>query len=195
MTPLKTGIFSGSFNPIHIGHLALANHLCEHEDLDELWFMVSPQNPWKPETELWDDNLRLQLVEASIEGYARFRASDFEFGLPRPSYTAHTLEALSQTHPDREFILIIGADNWLNFDRWHRPQHILDNYRVWVYPRPGFEVDATKLPSGVRWISAPTFEISSTHIRQDLKEGKDLRYFMHPNAWELLQTSIHSPLQ
>lgn len=195
MPRLKTGIFSGSFNPIHIGHLALANHLCEHEDLDELWFMISPHNPLKPGTELWDDNLRLQLVEASIRGYARFRASDFEFGLPRPSYTIHALEALSKTHPDREFILIIGADNWLNFNRWHRSQHILENYRVWVYPRPGFTVDATKLPSGVRLVSAPTFEISSTRIRQGLKEGKDLRYFMHPNAWELLQTSIHSPLQ
>lgn len=100
----KTGIFSGSFNPIHIGHLALANYLCEYEGLDEIWFMVSPQNPLKTKAELWSDELRLQLVELSISDYPRFRASDFEFHLPRPSYSVYTLEKLREAYPDREFI-------------------------------------------------------------------------------------------
>ena len=101
---LKTGIFSGSFNPVHIGHLALANYLCEYEELDEVWFMVSPQNPLKAGTELWPDDLRLRLVELATEEYPRFRSSDFEFHLPRPSYSVHTLEKLHETYPEREFI-------------------------------------------------------------------------------------------
>ena len=106
----KTGIFSGSFNPIHIGHLALANYLCEYEGLDEIWFMVSPQNPLKTKAELWSDELRLQLVELSISDYPRFRASDFEFHLSRPSYSVYTLEKLREAYPDREFYFIIGSD-------------------------------------------------------------------------------------
>lgn len=109
---LKTGIFSGSFNPVHIGHLALANYLCEYEELDEVWFMVSPQNPLKAGTELWPDDLRLRLVELATEEYPRFRSSDFEFHLPRPSYSVHTLEKLHETYPERDFYLIIGSDNW-----------------------------------------------------------------------------------
>ena len=105
----KTGIFSGSFNPIHIGHLALANYLCEYEGLDEIWFMVSPQNPLKTKVELWSDELRLQLVELSISDYPRFRASDFEFHLPRPSYSVYTLEKLRETYPNREFSNVLDA--------------------------------------------------------------------------------------
>jgi nicotinate-nucleotide adenylyltransferase len=116
----KTGIFSGSFNPIHIGHLALANYLCEYEGLDEIWFMVSPQNPLKTKAELWSDELRLQLVELSISDYPRFRASDFEFHLPRPSYSVYTLEKLREAYPDREFYFIIGSDNWERFGRWYQ---------------------------------------------------------------------------
>ena len=118
----KTGIFSGSFNPIHIGHLALANYLCEYEGLDEIWFMVSPQNPLKTKAELWSDELRLQLVELSISDYPRFRASDFEFHLSRPSYSVYTLEKLRETYPNREFYFIIGSDNWERFERWYQSE-------------------------------------------------------------------------
>lgn len=109
---MKIGLFSGSFNPVHIGHLALANYLCEYEGLDELWFIVSPHNPLKEEEQLMDDELRLKLVKLAIDGYSKFRASDFEFHLPRPSYTIHTLDQLKQTYPEHVFYLIIGSDNW-----------------------------------------------------------------------------------
>lgn len=186
MKKLKTGIFSGSFNPIHIGHLALANYLCEYEDLDELWFMVSPHNPLKDETELWSDELRLKLVELATEEYPRFRASDFEFHLPRPSYSVHTLRALREAYPEREFYFIIGSDNWVNFHRWFQWERIIAENRILIYPRPEFPVDASTLPPSVCLVNSPTFEISSTFIRQALATGKDIRYFLHPAVWKAL---------
>ncbi len=187
-----TGIFSGSFNPIHIGHLALANYLCEYEGLDEVWFLVSPQNPLKQQTGLWPDNLRLQLVQRSISGDPRFRVSDFEFHLPRPSYTVYTLEKLKENYPDREFVLVIGSDNWLLFPQWKESGRILAENRLLVYPRPGYAVDESTLPATVRMAHSPAFDISSTFIRQALDEGKDVRHFMHPAAWQYL-TETFSP--
>ncbi len=185
-----TGIFSGSFNPIHIGHLALANYLCEYEGMDEVWFLVSPQNPLKQQADLWPDELRLQLVQLSVEGYHRFRASDFEFHLPRPSYTVHTLEKLKEAYPDREFVLIIGSDNWHLFPRWFESERILAENRLVIYPRPGFDIDASLLPPTVRLVHSPTFEINSTFIRQALSDGKDVRYFMHPTAFQHLSKAL-----
>lgn len=185
---LKTGIFSGSFNPIHIGHLALANYLCEYEGLDEIWFMVSPQNPLKVQTELWSDELRLQLVKLSICDYPRFQVSDFEFYLPRPSYSVHTLEKLHEAYPEREFHFIIGSDNWEHFDRWYQWERIIKENRIIVYPRPGFPVNEENLPDSVRLVHSPVFEISSTFIRKALNTGKDIRYFLHPKAWEVIKS-------
>lgn len=183
---LKTGIFSGSFNPIHIGHLALANYLCEYEGLDEVWFMVSPHNPLKEQADLLPDELRLELVQLAIEGYPKFRTSDFEFHLPRPSYTILTLDKLKQAHPEREFCLIIGSDNWALFDQWREPERIVSENRVLIYPRPGFPVDEKQLPHHVHLAASPLFEISSTFIRQALAEGKDIRYFLHPAVYNNL---------
>lgn len=184
---LKTGIFSGSFNPIHIGHLALANYLCEYEGLEEIWFMVSPQNPLKAQTELWSDELRLKLVELSISGYPHFQASDFEFHLPRPSYSVHTLEKLREVYPEREFYFIIGADNWLRIDRWYQSERIIKENQIIIYPRPGFPVKEEELPETVRLVHSPVFEISSTFIREALDERKDVRYFVHHRVWEYIK--------
>lgn len=187
--PIKTGIFGGSFNPIHIGHLALANYLCEYGELDEIWFLVSPHNPLKEQTDLWDDNLRLELVKLATSDYPKFHASDFEFHLPRPSYMVHTLHALQTSYPDREFTLIIGADNWTIFPRWYKAEEILTHYKVLIYPRPGYVVERSSLPSSVRMVDTPLLEISSTFIRHALKEGKDIRYFLHPAVYDRLKES------
>lgn len=184
---MNVGIFSGSFNPIHIGHLALANYLCEYEGLDELWFMVTPHNPLKEEDALMDDKFRLQLVQLAIEGYPKFRASDFEFHLSRPSYTVHTLDELKKACPEHTFHLIMGSDNWLLFPRWHQSERILAENHILVYPRPGYPVDAASLPGNVKLASSPVFEISSTFIRKALDEGRDVRYFLHPAVYEALK--------
>lgn len=184
---MNIGIFSGSFNPVHIGHLALANYLCEYEGLDEVWFMVTPHNPFKEEVQLMDDELRLKLVKLAIVGYPKFRASDFEFHLPRPSYTIHTLDGLKQTYPQHVFHLIMGSDNWAYFSRWYQSERILAENRILVYPRPGYPVAADNLPRQVTVATSPVFEISSTFIRRAMKEGKDVRYFLHPAVYAALK--------
>lgn len=181
---MNVGIFSGSFNPIHIGHLALANYLCEFEGLDELWFLVTPRNPFKVGKDLMPDELRLELVRLAVEDYPKFRASDFEFHLPRPSYTIHTFEKLKEAYPTVTFHLIIGSDNWLSFPRWYQSDRLVAENPILVYPRPGYPVDASTLPPQVRLVRSPVFEISSTFIRQALAEGKDIRYFLHPRVYE-----------
>lgn len=184
---MNIGIFSGSFNPIHVGHLALANYLCEFEGLDELWFLVTPRNPFKVGQELLPDALRLELVRVAISGYPRFRASDFEFRLSQPSYTIHTLDKLKEAYPQHTFHLIIGSDNWHSFFRWYQSDRLLSENSILVYPRPGYPVDTSSLPSTVRLVSSPVLEISSTFIRQALSEGRDIRYFLHPQVYRILK--------
>ena len=192
MDAKRIGIYSGSFNPIHIGHLALANYLCEFEGLDEVWFLVTPHNPLKVQEELMEDNLRLQLVKAAVAEYPRFRASDFEFHLPKPSYTIHTLEALKQKYPDMVFTLIVGADNWVCFDRWFEAKRIVDEFNLMIYPRPGYAVERESLPPHVTLVDAPNIEVSSTFIRQAMAEGRDVRYFLHPAVYRLLSNKPQS---
>jgi len=184
---IKTGIFGGTFNPIHIGHLALANYICEFEALDELWFLVTPQNPLRKGSKFLDDNKRLELVKLAIEGYPKFVASDFEFHLPKPSYSIDTIDELKKAYPDREFVLVIGADNWLIFDRWKDYQRIIDENEIWIYPRPGSVVNKTTLPPSVKLTNVPEIDICSTFIRDGLKNGKDIRYFMHPAVYSKIK--------
>lgn len=184
--PIRTGIFGGSFNPIHLGHLALANFLCEEELVDELWFLITPQNPFKQQQTLLDNHLRLEMVEKAIAGYPRFKASDFEFTLPRPSYTITTLNRLSESYPDREFILIIGADNWAAFDKWKTPEEILSRYKILVYPRSGYPINQNTLPLNVTAVHTPLIEISSTFIRRHIAAGQDMRYFLHPEVYRFI---------
>ena len=177
----KVGIFGGSFNPIHTGHIALAKSLCEKAGLDEVWFMVSPMNPFKKTaTDLLDDHLRLEMVEKALE-----------FRLPKPSYTWHTLQAISKDYPETEFTLLIGGDNWAAFDKWYHHDDILAHYPIVVYPRQGSSIG--EVPAGVTIVETPLLNISSTEIRQHIKEGKSIEG-MVPPCIEKLAIKNYSPL-
>lgn len=162
----RTGIFGGSFNPIHNGHLHLAHCMLERARLDEVWFLVTPQNPWKKQSELMPDDFRLRLAKAAIGEDTRLVASDYEFHLPKPSYTWNTLQALSADYPDRQFVLLVGGDNWTRFSHWYHSEDILANYEIAVYPREGDDIDAESLPPHVTLVNLPLVNISSTDIRR-----------------------------
>lgn len=183
----KIGIYSGSFNPIHHGHVMLANYLVEFSDLDELWFVVSPQNPLKKKEDLLDDDERLKMVKLAVDDDSRFKVSDIEMHLPTPSYTINTLTALSGQYPDNQFVFICGMDSLQNFKNWREYQKILDNYELLVFPREGYDGgDLVDYPS-VNILKTPILEISSTFIRQCIKEGRDVRHFMPEKAFNYLK--------
>ena len=169
------GIYGGSFNPIHVGHIALARSLVARGLVDEVWLMVSPCNPLKAQSGLAPDHWRLRLAQAAVSDVEGVCASDFEFALPRPSYTYDTLKALERTHPDCRFALLIGADNWLSFDRWARPDFIRANFPILVYPRPGCPLDSQALSPGVSCVDMPLYDLSSTEIRRRLAVGESVR--------------------
>ena len=167
----KTGIYGGSFNPIHVGHVSLAKALAESGLVDEMWLLVSPQNPFKVDADLLDDDERLRLTRLAVADVPGVEVCDREFSLPRPSYMYNTLQALSQEHPDREFVLVIGADNWERFPDWYRSKDILASFRVIIYPRPGYKLG--KLPRRVKLADTPLLEISSTDIRRRIASEPD----------------------
>ena len=166
------GIFGGSFNPIHNGHIQLVRSLREAAGLDEVWLMVSPQNPLKQQADLLDDDVRLQLARQAVGGEQGIVVSDYEFRLPRPSYTWNTLQALERDFPDREFVLMIGGDNWQHFQRWYRADDIIEHYPIVVYPRR--DSDIGSVPPGVKVVEADLLDISSTDIRRRVREGKTI---------------------
>lgn len=168
----RIGIFGGSFNPIHRGHILLARDLLAVAKLDEIWFMVSPLNPFKQgDTDLLPDTTRLALVQRALEGEDRLFTSDFELHLPKPSYTYRTLQLLEEHYPDIDFTLIIGADNWLAFPRWRNAADILNHYPICIYPRRNYPVDAATLPANVQLADTPLYPVSSTDIRTRVRQG------------------------
>ena len=185
----KVGIYSGSFNPIHHGHIILANYLVEFSDLDELWFVVTPQNPLKKKEDLLDDDELLKMVELALGDDPRFHVSDIEMHLPTPSYTINTLTALSEQHPDCEFVFICGMDSLQNFKNWREYQRILDNYEILVFPREGYDGGELINYPSVTVLKTPIIEISSTFIRQCVKEGRDVRHFMPEKAFVYMKTN------
>ncbi|MCF0209783.1 MAG: nicotinate-nucleotide adenylyltransferase [Bacteroidales bacterium] len=186
----KVGLYFGSFNPIHYGHLIVANHILMNSDLDKIWFVVSPQNPFKKASELEDNTLRLDLVKLAIEGNENFFASDVEFSLSQPSYTIDTLKVLANLEPQKEFVIIMGEDNLVNFHKWKNYQEILDNYNIYVYPRQGIDNTETPQHPNIHLIDAPTINISSTYIRELIAQGKDIRYLLPENVRKKL-VSLH----
>lgn len=162
----KIGIFGGSFNPIHVGHIALAKTILQKAALDEIWFVVSPLNPFKQNAYLLDDNKRLEMVSIALEGEEHLVASDYEFHLPKPSYMLNTLNAMAADWPDCSFTLIIGGDNWEAFDRWYGYEEIISKYHIVVYPRRGSNIDKKALPDTVKVVDVPLLDISSTEIRR-----------------------------
>lgn len=185
----NVALYFGTFNPIHIGHLAIANYMLSFSSADEVWLVVTPHNPLKKKRTLLDDYQRLHMVNLAVEEMGgRMRASNVEFNLPQPSYTSHTLAHLSEKHPDIHFQLIMGEDNLRNFHKWKNHKSILDQYGIIVYPRllPGSgDTELLEHPS-VEVVKAPIIQISSTMIRNAIAEGKDMRYFMHPKVYKYL---------
>lgn len=179
----KIGLFFGSFNPIHIGHLMVAQYMQQFTDLNEVWFVVSPHNPLKEKKSLLDDNQRLQMVNIAIDDNYSLKASNIEFSLSQPSYTVNTLAHLQEKHPDKEFALILGEDNLEGFTKWKNYEHILNNHFLYVYPRTGYNGGDLKSHKHVVMTHAPEVQISSTFIRGAIKNKKDIRYFLHPKVW------------
>lgn len=184
---MKIGLYFGSFNPIHIGHLAIANYMAEYSDLDQIWFVVSPQNPFKQKSSLLSDYHRLELVNRSIENYTKLKASNIEFGLPKPSYTIDTLTYLKEKFPANEFSLIVGSDNLKSFSKWKNYKLILQNHDLYVYPRPGFKDEEVQLEGNIHLVNAPLMEISSSFIREAIKNKKEIPYFMPEAAYSYLK--------
>lgn len=183
---MKVGLFFGSYNPIHIGHLAIANYMVEYGPIDQLWFVVTPHNPLKNKNNLLDDYQRLELVNRAIDGDFRFRASNIEFHLPKPSYTITTLTYLKDKFPSYEFSLIMGADNYVTMKKWKNWEILIRDYHFLVYPRPGYDHSKTDMGKNFEIIPAPNIEISSTFIRKAIKEGHDVRHFLHPKVYEYI---------
>lgn len=185
---MRIGIFGGSFDPIHTGHAMIANYASQWEALDEVWLMVSPQNPFKQDSNLSPEDVRCQMAEIASDECKNVKVSRFEMTLPRPSYSYRTLSLLKEQYPQDEFILIIGSDNWLEFNRWRDNGKIIEKFEILIYPRPGYDIDENELPDHVKVIKdAPQVFISSTFVRQSVKEGKNLNFFVPPKVYEYIR--------
>jgi nicotinate-nucleotide adenylyltransferase len=185
---MKVGLFFGTFNPIHVGHLTIANHIAEYSDLDQVWFVVTPHSPFKKKNTLLDDNHRYQMVDRATENYSKLRASDIEFKLPQPNYTINTLVYLEEKYPKHEFALIMGEDNLKSFHKWKNFEAILERYSIYVYPRISSDTTKHKFENDKKIIhvNAPIMELSSTFIRKAIKEGKNVKPMLPEHVWNYL---------
>ena len=183
---MKIGLYFGSFNPVHTGHLILASHVADNTDIQQVWLVVSPQNPLKPSTELLNEYHRLHLVRLAVEEDPRMRASDVEFGLPRPSYTIDTLTYLQEKYPAHEFSIIIGSDSFQNLPRWKHFEQMVAGYSFIIYQRSGFPV-THEWNARVQVLDAPLLDISATSIRQNIRQGKSIRYLVTEKVREEIE--------
>lgn len=185
---MHIGLFFGSFNPIHTGHLIVANHIVEHTQIDKLWFVVSPHNPLKDSHNLLNEYDRLHLVRLGIDDDSRFRASNIEFQLAKPSYTVDTLAYLTEKFPLEKFSIIMGSDSFQNIHRWKNYEFLVRNYPIIIYMRPGFEITETH-GADITVMEAPLLSISATFIRNQIKEGKSIRYLVPDAVREYIEDS------
>ncbi len=174
---MKIGLYFGSFNPIHVGHLIIANHLLNNSDLQQVWLVVSPQNPLKPSASLLNEYHRLHLARIAIEGEKNLKVSNVEFNLPKPSFTIDTLIYLEEKYPENQFAIIMGSDSLLNISKWKNYQALLKNYPIYIYKRPGYAINQT-ITTNLHIVDAPLLEISSSQIRKLIKERKSMRYLV-----------------
>lgn len=184
---MKIGLFFGSFNPIHIGHLIIANHVLNETDLEKIWIIVSPQNPLKSDTGLLNETNRLQMARLAVEQDPRIKVSDVEFNMPRPSYTIDTLTYLKEKYPDDSFSIIMGSDSLQNLDKWKNYKMIAMHYPIFVYKRNGFEIENTHGANIVE-LNVPLLQISATQIRNLIKSGKSIRYLVPEIVREEIET-------
>lgn len=183
---MKIGLFFGSFNPVHVAHLIIANHLLNETTIEKIWFVISPQNPFKEESSLLNEYHRLHLVKTAIENDNRMWASEIEFSLPKPSYTTNTLAYLKEKYPEHEFCIIMGSDSFQNLHKWKNAEVIIKNYEIYVYLRPGFEVD-NSINAKIHIANAPLLQLSATQIRKSLKQGKSIRYQLPDSVREEIE--------
>lgn len=184
---MKVALYFGSFNPVHVGHIGLANFVLQNKLADELWLIVSPNNPLKEQSELISEEHRIQMLHLAMNHHAHIRISDIEFDMPKPSYTIHTLEKLTLQYPENQFILMIGSDNALVFNQWKDYKIILQKYPVWVYPRRNYELkDVENLYPEMQKIDSPYFDISSTDIRLQIKSGENPGKWLHPDVYKYI---------
>ncbi|MGA0557073.1 nicotinate (nicotinamide) nucleotide adenylyltransferase [Larkinella sp. VNQ87] len=184
---MKIGLFFGSFNPVHIGHLIIANTMATTTDLEQVWFVVSPQNPFKKNKSLLHEFDRIDLVERAIADNARLKATDIEFSMPRPSYTIDTLARLQEKYPQHQFKLIIGGDNLAQFPNWKNHEKILEFYGLYVYPRPNSAPSPLEHHPNVKFIEAPLLDISATFIRESIKKNRSIRYLVPEVVEEIIE--------
>ena len=174
---MKIGLYFGSFNPIHIGHLIIAEHVLNFADIKQIWFVISPQNPFKLATSLLNEYNRLHLIQTAIEGVTNMKASKVEFSLPKPSYTIDTLTYLKEQYPQHEFAVIMGSDSFSNLSKWKNYEVIIKNYLIYIFNRPNFKVNNI-IGATIEILNAPLLDISSTHIRNLIKEKKSIKYLV-----------------